>query len=836
MIDMSDSNRARDLVLAPNEYAYISDMTKGNINVYVGPYKTSLANTDKPVIFNPETKRFQDETLEKSIQIFSTAPEGWYIVLKNPEVSGKQPVNGTPSSFANLNIGRKVNIPGPVCFALWPGQMTRIVQGHHLRFNQYLLVRIYDEIEAKENWNKAVVKVKGSENQENIEPQGDIPELTIGKLLIIKGCNVSFYIPPTGVEVVRDPWGAAGYEYVREAVTLEQMEYCILKDENGEKKFHRGPNVVFPQPTEEFVEIDGMRKFKAIELNELSGLYIKVLAPYAENGRSFSEGEEIFITGKDQMIYYPRPEHAIIKYGNNEKVHAIAIPAGEGRYCLNRKTGTVSLKVGPCMFLPDPREEVLVRRMIEPYKVQLWFPGNEDALRYNQILKEMADQQRYKQLESEDNAIASEDYELAEFSNAPAALQSRAEEAKDKSYSKKYAGEKLERLRKFTPPRSITLDTKYDGAVSINVWTGYAVLITGKTGERKVIVGPQSYLLEYHEDLQTVELSQGQPKDPEKKIKTVYLRVLNNKVSDIISTETADYCNINVSVVYRLNFEGDPENWFNVENYVLFLCEHMRSLIRNLAKKHSVTDFYANGINLIRDTVLGVSEDGNRKGRVFRENGMRVYDLEVLDMKLEDNGIENLLISAQQNVVRQHLQTEELKRSADFETTKQEFERKIADTKNQTEIEKLNLKMAFTQKNLESDLKNIESDRQRSTQTSQISIEKAKLDKLLSEINLAIERSKLSQKIELTQKELDINILDRESQTNAIVNKANAFTPDLIAALQAFGDKALAEKLAESMAPLSIIGGKSIVEVFAQLVKGTSLQQYFDQKQSQNND
>ena len=50
--------RERDLVLAPNEYAFISDETKGNVNVYVGPHKTSLANTDQPVLFNPTSKRF----------------------------------------------------------------------------------------------------------------------------------------------------------------------------------------------------------------------------------------------------------------------------------------------------------------------------------------------------------------------------------------------------------------------------------------------------------------------------------------------------------------------------------------------------------------------------------------------------------------------------------------------------------------------------------------------------------------------------------------------------------------------------------------------------------
>ncbi|MFY0542199.1 hypothetical protein [Nannocystis pusilla] len=56
---MNDRGRERDLVLAPNEFAFILDETKGNINVYVGPHKTSLANTDAPVVFDPGSKRFE---------------------------------------------------------------------------------------------------------------------------------------------------------------------------------------------------------------------------------------------------------------------------------------------------------------------------------------------------------------------------------------------------------------------------------------------------------------------------------------------------------------------------------------------------------------------------------------------------------------------------------------------------------------------------------------------------------------------------------------------------------------------------------------------------------
>src|SRR3954471_5300691 len=81
--------RERELVLAPNEYAYILDTTKGHINSYVGPNKTSLAQTDQPVIFNALTKPFDSAAeIQDGWQLSATAPAGFYMVLKNPAKDG----------------------------------------------------------------------------------------------------------------------------------------------------------------------------------------------------------------------------------------------------------------------------------------------------------------------------------------------------------------------------------------------------------------------------------------------------------------------------------------------------------------------------------------------------------------------------------------------------------------------------------------------------------------------------------------------------------------------------------------------------------------------------
>ncbi|MCS7027738.1 MAG: hypothetical protein NZ519_03140 [Bacteroidia bacterium] len=811
----SDTNRERDLVLAPNEYAFISDQTKGNINVYVGPYKTSLANTDRPVIFDSNTKRFEKCSLEESIQPFVTAPEGWYVVLKNPAKDGQQPKTGTSNSLSELNIGTKVNIPGPVFFALWPGQMARVVLGHHLRSNQYLLVRIYDEVQAQKNWKKAVIKTKSQAEGEEGEVVGteEVPELTLGKTLVIKGSNVSFYIPPTGVEVVRDEYG----NYVREAVTLERLEYCILLDENGNKRFIQGPAVVFPEPTEEFVYKNGLRKFRAIELNEMSGLYIKVIAPYKEGDKEYKEGDELFITGKDQMIYYPRPEHAIIKYGNKERHYAIAIPPGEGRYYLNRKTGTISLQRGPAMFLPDPREFVLVRRILSPKQVELWFPGNKEALEYNLRLQALNQGDQSKSYV--ETNIVEEAQQQAQIIQQRTEMPRKREKA-----SKEIASEEFERDTSFTPPRTITLDTKYEGAVTINIWTGYAVLVVSKTGIRKVITGPQTYLLEYDENLEAITLSTGVPKTDDNCIKTVYLRVLHNKVSDLIQAETSDFCQVTIRLSYRVNFEGNPDKWFNVENYVKFLTDHMRSFISNVVKQTTVMDFYSKGIDIIRDAVLGkAKENEKRPGRTFEENGMRIYDIEVLEIKLGDTSIENLLISAQQEVVKQNLRIASEKRRLEFTQESEAIARQIAQIQSETRQKQLALQQAEVEKELELALAKLNTDIQK--QQKQLAAKLADQENLtkISEAELAREKAKNDLTLATAEAEMQQRITELKAEVEAIVAKAQAISPDLIAALQAFADKSLAEKVAEKMAPLAILGGNSVAEVFANMLKGTAL-------------
>ena len=799
----TDPRSQQDLVLAPGEYVFALDTTKGTVSVLIGPYQQGISGNATPVIW--DGKQFtRRQTYEEVMQRFVNVQEGDYVEITNPsrDTKNEHPIDGASNSLVELVFGRRVVIPGPAYFALWPRQSHKVIGGHQLRSNQYLLVRVYNDQEALANWEKAVIK-KASNGKEAEQAVAKPDQLTTGQLLIIKGTEISFYIPPTGIEVVADRNGSL----VREAVTLERMEFCILKEERGEKRYVQGPDVVFPSPTETFVEINGEVKFKPIELTPISGLYIKVIADYKDaDDTEHKKGDELFITGAQQAIYYPRPEHNIIKYGDRTVHYAVAVPKGEGRYVLDREKGEVKLVKGPTMLLPDPRKEVIARRVLDQNQVVLWYPGNTKAVEINRQLKS----------ELEESGLEAEARRIDARS-----LSNRGERSADA-----FAGDALNRGTTYNQPRTITLDTKYDGAVGISPYPGFAVLVVNKSGDRAVVEGPAAILLEYDQSLMPMELSTGTPKTDSKTIKTVYLQVKNNRVSDkVIGVETKDLVPVDVTVAYRVNFEGDdPLSWFQVDNYVRHLTEHARSILRNAVKQVGIEEFYKNPIVIIRDAILGRPIDGTeRKGLVFKENAMRVYDVDVLEIKIEDPGTADLLEGAQLEALRNTLQIAAKERELDKTKRIETAEREIASEKVTTEMAKTGLEIDQLKKQLEKSLTDLASRNKQEEERLKAEEGRQGILDAISASSLAREKSKKDQELAFTKQEIEQELAKLAQETKEIVERAGAVDDKLIAALQAFGDKEIMAKTAEAMAPLAIFRNSGVLEVFAGLLKGTPL-------------
>ena len=815
--DFGGTRQSRDVILSTNEFCFLQSKTNGSIKSHVGPTTVTISQQEVLVVFDPASKKFREVTdLEKAKQLFTSAPEGWYVILKNPMPDNQHPkaaqANETPGDPL---IGTKINIPGPTSFALYPGQMAKTVRGHKLRSNQYLLARVYDADAAKAGMeNATVVDAEGKEVDQKSN------EYFVGQLLVIKGTEVSFYIPPTGIEVIAQENG----DYVRDAVTLERLEYAILKDEDGEKRYVHGPAVVFPKPTETFVEANPKKhtvKFRAFELSPISGIYVKVIADYKdEQGKEHKAGEELFITGKDQMIYYPRPEHAIIDYNGKYMHHAIAIPKGEGRYIMDRLKGTIKTVKGPQMYLADPRTEVVVLRKLSDKECELFYPDNEEVLNFNRGISEREVEKWAKAGKTEQEALNTF-YSTADVTKNLAAFEMNANISRGTSYTK---------------PRSITLDTKYDGVVGINIWTGYAVNVVSKDGSREVVVGPQTRLLDYDETLEALHLSTGKPKTTDNILSTGYLRVENNKISDIIKVQTSDFVDVEIKVSYCVDFlEEYKDKWFSVDNYVKFLCDRQRSLLKREVKKYTIQEFYNNSTDICRNIMLNISnetsdetkDNGLPFGRFFEDNGMLVKDVEILSVRIEA-GVAKMLEEHQNEIIAKTLELSDAEAKINVVTKLAEVRKKELDLQNQNDMYELEL--ANERKNKRIQYEEQQNALKRATIAAEKQAQKD-LQPILDEIakaQIAREKEENSIQIEKEKAELQLDKARKASYAAMVEKIMSSISEDLVAALNAKANSEMLETVTGAMSPYAISEDTSVADVTNKLLRGTSLEGIID--------
>lgn len=788
--------RQKDFVLAMNEYCYVLNKTSGKITTRVGPTTITTSAQDALIVFNTKTKKFEEiSDFEKAKKLFVSAPEGWYVILKNPAENGSHPPVGM-SENPEIVVGKKVNISGPISFPLYAGQMAKVVRGHKLRSNQYLLARVYDADAAKES-TSTMVDINGNE----IEDKKN--DYFVGQLMIIKGTEISFYIPPTGIEII--PQTPYGDDYVRDAVTLERLEYVILKDEDGEKRYVHGPAVVFPKPTETFTSSKKNSViFRALELSPISGIYVKVIADYKDdNGTEHKTGEELFITGNDQMIYYPRPEHAMIQYDGKYMHHAIAIPAGEGRYILNRLTGEIKTIAGPRMYLPDPRTEVVVRRKLSASDCALMFPDNTEAMLYNAGLTEKAMESAARKGTVNSTDAINNAYATANQEATLAIFEANSNISRGVSYTK---------------PRTITLDTKYEGVVSIDVWSGFAVNVISKSGKSDIVVGPTTRLLDYDETLEAIKIGGNT---------TAFLPISDNKIEDTITVQTSDFVDFKVKLEYSMRFLKDyKDKWFNVDDIEGHLKDKLRILIKNVARKYTVDNFYKNYESILRNEILNCADDDKKKttsmGRTFSENGMFINDVNVSLVSIEKS-VAELLNSHQANIIQQtiNLADAELRTANEkkiIALDKETAEKRAELDKYKAELDQTAIKERIAR---ESERKALYDAQEKASKEAEKELQTV-LD-AIQEAKLARDKKADDAKIETEKALANIEKTRQEAYAATVAKIMESVGPDLTAALSATANESVTRAIASAVSPYSMAKGESISKTVDTLLRGTPL-------------
>jgi len=838
-----------ELVLPRGEFVYTRDTTSGVTCVRCGPAVVNAQAQDEPVVYNETKGRFEAVALSEAAQVNTVIPTGHYAVMNNPNAEGKYPEAGNKSVDTELLIGQRVHIPGPANFALWPRQHVKVIAGHQLRSNQYLIVRVYDEKAARDNWTAAVMKKTGAkpDGAEKDVITEEVPkDLSVGRLLVIRGTQVSFYIPPTGIEVVPNEKG----QYVREALTLERLQYCILIDESGNKRYVRGPDVVFPLPTEVFfTNPEGERTFRPIELNgSIQGLHIKVIAEYTDTngdhgpkGATHKEGDELFITGATTPIYFPCEQHSAIRYDGKTKHFATAIPAGDARYVLNRQSGAIKMVQGGAegtMYLPDPRTEVFVRRVLSDGEGETMYPENKEVVDYNRTLRAIQARSPSTRkgmvsegdLEHNANAVGVKMAKRSLLSlDSNMAGSAFADVLASQSHTNaEMGGDEFTRAASYSEPRTVTLgNDKFAGVPKINPWTGYAVMVVDTAGNRRVVRGPQRVLLGFNETLETLALSTGTPKSTDRLFKTSYLQVDHNKVTDIITVDTADHVKVELKVALKVNFEGkDTTKWFGVSNYVKLLCDHVRSMLKANVRKVKIDEFWAQSESYVRDTILGAkpADGSQRPGMTFTENGMRVYDVEVLMVKIGDEKIHKLLETAQHEAVQSGIELARGERKLESTKLSEELIRQELRAKAETTEFQSKLAVDQVSRELEIALAQIKSNIERTTQ--QLEVQKhqnaVEQERVVAEIERT--RAKADSELELLKNKEAVRLDALAKEAEATVKQLTAVQPGFSEALLALGNQETLIKVAEAMSVQRFVGGKDLPEVIQRVFAGTPLE------------
>jgi hypothetical protein len=281
------------------------------------------------------------------------------------------------------------------------------------------------------------------------------------------------------------------------------------------------------------------------------------------------------------------------------------------------------------------------------------------------------------------------------------------------------------------------------------------------------------------------------------------------------------------------------DKWFAVDNYVKYLCDRVRSLLKRAAKEYTIYDFYQNYSDIVRNVTLGINPDAeegdcergkHHNHRFFAQNGMFIHDVEVLSIDVQRD-VEELILDKQTDMIRQVLELADAQREAEIAEALSVAEKKKQELRTQ---ELLN-KMELQKKEAETKLA-IQAQINRKQEAEDAAKKKAEVDMqpMIDAIAAAgikrrdaehaAEMKRATAEHEATQAHTkamsEIEIAKQNAYAETVKSIMESISPDLIAALEVGGQCDMMTALAKYMSPYAIANGESVAETTQKLVNG----------------
>jgi major vault protein len=249
-------------------------------------------------------------------------------------------------------------------------------------------------------------------------------------------------------------------------------------------------------------------------------------------------------------------------------------------------------------------------------------------------------------------------------------------------------------------------------------------------------------------------------------------------------------------------------------------------MIKANVRKLSIEEFYARSEDFVRDVILGAKgESGSREGRLFRENGMRVVDVEVLNVQVGDERIAALLSEAQRSAVESNIALGKAEKELLVAKRTEQIERERAEAEAETAKRKAELETDTVDRALSLSLARL---------VAEIEEKKKRLDAQHASdavssaaVGAALDRAKheMEQNLEFDRARQAVEQASLEAHTRAVVDRFGAAQEGFSEAVLALSNQETLSKVAEAMSVQNLVGGKSFAEVVSKVFQDTPLAQ-----------
>jgi major vault protein len=936
MEDRSMERTSRKIPVTERQFLWVQDDDKGEVTLHVGPTMVSPTAADRVVVDDGQGGFREDLTGRPQSMI--ELGDNQYAVLFNPLSENDGGPNGRFRPGRNESRpqrnGTRSMIPGPCSFYLRPGQRADVRDAHELASNQYLVVKVYGEVDKSAPYYEVTARSAGI-TRATAEGADEHPltaaemkplDLKRGQLIVIRGLDTQFYIPPTGVDIVPD----TSVDDTGAAITAAAARQLLAQlPPPPPSDIPAAMPAAEPEAAMDMLAADeggeAEQAAKGTPRRQMVGQYIdqsarnrgrKPIAPAgapaapAPAGPAFAKAEAFGSAGEAAPQQAPQVglgdvlssatiRRALEKEVRQARLIRRAVVLGEKEYCvIVDADGKREIKVGPARVFPGPYDTFMTvgsrGRVYDAYELlpqrALWlrviapisraelsaklprgvvldkdeyFPGDELLLTgvstfffpFNEI--EVLSPETGQAVVGNDHArvfieaigidqrsgIYVRDLSTGEARLVRGKQSYLVDPRKEVQITRTVpAGDWNLWIAANEPHKQTGRPIVTPWALSITVPNNMAVLVTS-ANDRKVIQGPCVTLLGFEETLTTLLLSTGTPKDDSAPLRTCFLRTVGNRVSDMITVETADFVKISVRVSYSVTFLPEHrDKWFNHENYIQVMVDHLRSIVRGRCRTMPLSTLWPEVPSAIRDTILGERKEGGRPGRLFPENGTIVTEVEVLSAVIEDHEVAALMQRVQTETVTLTIgdrKAQDELSSARLRASIEQEKQELAEQAKTREAKLKDLARKLWHEATLADAQGAETiarEKQSLADTREEAAQKARLARAAAEkaadlslmtddarVRAEAQRLLDGARLEAEAKLKDLEIKLLAAQSAATVAERQAVQRQLVEAMTALGDKLYLTEVAHNMNLVSLFKGKDVGTILREVLGGTKV-------------